>query len=111
MSTGTAPLDIVGVRVADPFGDIARDGDWINIGTLVQRDDVEVIPRRDASAAHLERLTAAAVQVWMHGRGVLGCWVHHPRLGWIVDVIVRDPEGAAERCESAGRYCLAGGVR
>lgn len=94
----TTDLAVLGITICEPIGHIDRiDGSFAVVGSLVVSEHgVEVVPRHGITDADRDRLTAAAGQVFLHGRDGFASehWRYHPAVGWVVSVAVRDRPAA-----------------
>jgi hypothetical protein len=78
---------------------------------LIETDGpIDVIPCLGLTATQIERLLAAAVQVWVFGRICLTGWYFQFGIGWIVDVKMRYPAFSGRRRDAARAMLSAEGV-
>ncbi|WP_280470955.1 hypothetical protein [Nocardia cyriacigeorgica] len=86
-------LASLGIKVTEPCGDVTSSGGWSTIGSLIatEHELAEVIPRHGLDATQYDMLVSTAAQIWIRGVGQDQCWRHHPDLGWVAGVRVRQP--------------------
>lgn len=100
----------MGIKLSPPRGSVISRNGWVIIGAIaiLAAGGVEVTPRKELLCAQLDRLVAAALQVWLLGRDGLQGWKWVPARGWVALVGVRYPavpsssENSSVRSSSVG---------
>lgn len=109
---GSAPdqfAELVGIIELEPCGDVAAQGDWAIVGSVIVRGLVlEVMPRLNLDPLQRHMLFLAACQVWLRGCMALHGWRYWPGLGYVAGVEVRRPAERSFLCAAASARWSSG---
>lgn len=80
------------IILGSPSGYVVSRNEWAIIGSVIDTEPkLEVVPCQGLSARQRARLLATAVQIWSSGRDCLQGWYFERGVGWVVDVLMRQP--------------------